>query len=101
MIAVPMRRPAWRRFTDWLLMVADQVAAAVIATDRDALVAELFQQEGTRLVRLARLFTDDRNAAEDLVQEAFIRLHRAAPWLIDAAAACTPRCSAVVREEAV
>jgi len=28
------------------------------------------------LVRLARLFTDDRNAAEDLVQEAFIRLHR-------------------------
>ena len=27
-------------------------------------------------MRLARLFTDDRNAAEDLVQEAFIRLHR-------------------------
>lgn len=29
-------------------------------------------------MRLARLFTDDRNAAEDLVQEAFIRLHRSA-----------------------
>lgn len=25
---------------------------------------------------MARIFTDDRNAAEDLVQEAFIRLHR-------------------------
>jgi RNA polymerase sigma-70 factor (sigma-E family) len=27
-------------------------------------------------VRLARIFTDDTNAAEDLVQEAFIRLYR-------------------------
>ena len=27
---------------------------------------------------MARLFTDDRNAAEDLVQEAFIRLHKSA-----------------------
>lgn len=42
------------------------------------MVAELFEGEGARLVRMARLFTDDRNAAEDLVQEAFIRLHRAA-----------------------
>ena len=38
----------------------------------------LFEQEGPSLVRLARLFVDDRNAAEDLVQEAFIRLARAA-----------------------
>ena len=30
------------------------------------------------MVRLARLFVDDRNAAEDLVQEAFIRLARSA-----------------------
>ena len=29
-------------------------------------------------MRLARLFVDDRNAAEDLVQEAFIRLARSA-----------------------
>ncbi len=34
-------------------------------------------------MRLARLFTDDRNAAEDLVQEAFIRLHRSAHRIHD------------------
>lgn len=49
----------------------------------DALVTSLFAQEGAALVRLARLFTDDRNAAEDLVQEAFIRLHRSAHKLRD------------------
>ena len=75
-----------RRFWGWVLMVADQVAAVVDAVrsiNRDALVAALFDQEGTRLVRMARLFTDDRNAAEDIVQEAFIRLHRAAHRLKD------------------
>jgi RNA polymerase sigma-70 factor (sigma-E family) len=46
--------------------------------DADALVAQMFAEEGTSLVRLARFFCDDRNAAEDLVQEAFIRLHRSA-----------------------
>ncbi len=40
-------------------------------------VERLFRDEGVALVRLARIFTDDRNAAEDLVQEAFIRFHRA------------------------
>ena len=44
------------------------------AHDADALVATLFTQEAHRLVALARFFTDDRTAAEDLVQEAFIRL---------------------------
>ena len=42
----------------------------------DALVAALFAAEATRLVSLARFFVDDRTAAEDLVQEAFIRLSR-------------------------
>lgn len=42
----------------------------------DALVVRLFSTEGVRLVSLARLFVDDRTAAEDLVQEAFIRLAR-------------------------
>jgi RNA polymerase sigma-70 factor (sigma-E family) len=51
--------------------------------DSDRLVVALFQQEGQSLVRLARLFVDDRNAAEDLVQEAFIRLARSAHRIRD------------------
>ena len=50
--------------------------SASVDADADALVARLFTEEGHALVRLARLFVDDRNAAEDLVQEAFIRLAR-------------------------
>ena len=44
----------------------------------DALVVLLFRDEASSLVRLARFFVDDRMAAEDLVQEAFIRLARSA-----------------------
>ncbi|WP_241996492.1 RNA polymerase sigma factor [Kribbella antiqua] len=44
--------------------------------DADALVITLFRAEGARLVQLARCFVDDRTAAEDLVQEAFLRLAR-------------------------
>ena len=55
--------------------------------DADALVTQLFRQEGASLVRLARLFVDDRNAAEDLVQEAFIRLARHAARIEDVARA--------------
>ena len=51
--------------------------------DPDVLVADLFAAEGRSLVRLARIFCDDRNAAEDLVQEAFIRLHRSASKIRD------------------
>lgn len=62
-------------------------AAARVATavdvDANRLVVALFEQEGSSLVRLARLFVDDRNAAEDLVQEAFIRLARAAGRIED------------------
>jgi RNA polymerase sigma-70 factor (sigma-E family) len=57
-------------------VVADADTGAQI--DVDALVVHLFRQEASSLVRLARLFVDDRNAAEDLVQEAFIRLARSA-----------------------
>jgi len=42
----------------------------------DALVAALFAAEAPRLVSLASFFVEDRTAAEDLVQEAFIRLAR-------------------------
>ena len=53
-----------------------RLAAATAVSDVDRLLVGLFEQEGRSLVRLARLFVDDRNAAEDLVQEAFIRLAR-------------------------
>ena len=49
----------------------------------DALVATLFAAEAPRLVSLARFFTEDRTAAEDLVQEAFIRLSRSAHRIRD------------------
>lgn len=43
----------------------------------------MFAEQGGSLVRLARVFCDDRDAAEDLVQEAFIRLHRSAGSIRD------------------
>ena len=46
------------------------------AGDPDTLIAELFRDHARSLVGMARLFADDRNAAEDLVQEAFLRLRR-------------------------
>ncbi|MGE0796101.1 MAG: RNA polymerase sigma factor [Acidimicrobiia bacterium] len=57
--------------------------AAPVGLDVDALVVGLYRAEGLSLVRLARLFVDDRNAAEDLVQEAFIRLARSADRIRD------------------
>ena len=44
--------------------------------DVDELVVALYQSEAARLVQMARWFVDDKTAAEDLVQEAFIRLTR-------------------------
>lgn len=56
--------------------LARSYPAETATLDVDALVVRLFEQEGRSLVRLVRLFVDDRNAAEDLVQEGFIRLAR-------------------------
>lgn len=61
-------------FADWI--TAEALEAGWSRADTDALIARLFHAEATRLVRLARFFVDDRDAAEDLVQEAFIRLAR-------------------------
>ncbi len=64
-----------------------QPVAVAATLDADGLVGRLFAQEGQSLVRLVRLFVDDRNAAEDLVQEGFIRLARSAHRIHDEAKA--------------
>jgi len=61
-------------FADWLAGEAHWAGWA--RADVHALVVRLFDKEGVNLVRLARFFVDDGDAAEDLVQEAFIRLAR-------------------------
>ncbi len=43
---------------------------------RDAAVTALFHVHWASLVRLARLLVDDRETAEDVVQDAFAQLHR-------------------------
>jgi RNA polymerase sigma-70 factor (sigma-E family) len=55
----------------------------VTDVDSDGFVEAMFHEHGSGLVRMARLFVDDRNAAEDLVQEAFIRLARSAGRIRD------------------
>jgi RNA polymerase sigma factor (sigma-70 family) len=66
-------------------MSGSPAAAAEAGDDEraavDALVTLLFRKEVRSLVRLARFFVDDTAAAEDLVQEAFIRLARSAQRL--------------------
>ena len=54
---------------------------AEAARDADAAVELLFRTERLHLVRLARLLVDDRETAEDIVQDAFAALHRRWPTL--------------------
>jgi RNA polymerase sigma factor (sigma-70 family) len=86
-VPVAVRPRAWW----WVLIAAAHSAGRhhppPSATAVDPLVAEMFDTHSVELVRLARLFVDDRNAAEDLVQEAFIRLARNAHRIQDRAKA--------------
>ena len=54
-----------------------------VDTDTDVFVEAMYSEHGRGLVHMVRLFVDDRNAAEDLVQEAFIRLARSAHKIED------------------
>jgi RNA polymerase sigma-70 factor (sigma-E family) len=65
--------------------VAVRPAGLVGEVDVDDLVRTLYAEQAGALVRMARLFVDDRNAAEDLVQEAFIRLARHGHRIMDPA----------------
>lgn len=44
--------------------------------DPDGVIAALYSEHARSLVGLARVFVDHRDAAEDIVQEAFIRMAR-------------------------
>jgi RNA polymerase sigma-70 factor (sigma-E family) len=51
-------------------------AAMAIREPADAAIADLFRTQRLGLVRLALLLVDDKETAEDVVQDAFTALHR-------------------------
>ena len=68
----------------WLAIVAaDKTAWTSEELERRSFVERIYRAEASNLVRLARLFTDDQAGAEDLVQEAFVRLYRSANRITD------------------
>jgi RNA polymerase sigma-70 factor (sigma-E family) len=59
------------------------VAAAHVAQDRAAAVSALYADHALGLVRLAHIMLGSQQAAEDVVQEAFLGLYRRWPQLND------------------
>jgi RNA polymerase sigma-70 factor (sigma-E family) len=53
----------------------------------DTSVGELYREQALSMIRLALLLTGDRTTAEDVVQDAFLGLHRNWPRLEDPASA--------------
>jgi RNA polymerase sigma-70 factor (ECF subfamily) len=51
--------------------------------DSSAALRDLYRDHATALLRYAQWFTDDRAAAEDAVQETFLRAWRHLPRLVD------------------
>ena len=54
-----------------------------VETSADEAVADLYRSHGAWLVGLLEVFVGDRPTAEDVAQEAFVRVHRAWPRLRD------------------
>jgi RNA polymerase sigma-70 factor (sigma-E family) len=50
---------------------------AVVSDGRDSGLRNLYETEYVQLVRTASLLVDDRSSAEDVVQDAFVKLHTA------------------------
>lgn len=61
--------------------------SAAVAVDRDDALRDLYQDHYRSLVRLAALLVDDRETAEDVVQDAFVKAYRSWGRINDPAAA--------------